>query len=208
LTLTVKISSKLKFTSTLTESVMTPAQRTALKAAILADPVLSLLPLSNATHEQIRDAFNLVGSVDVWQTAASVQAIIDAIDFTKFTPADAVPTSATELVYLNRSQLVLIKQNNLSMLLQGRETIDASKPTLRAAIRDAVTALPTGVSGANVSAGGASASTVLSSMMRKARRIEALFATVDSTTGSSTAKLLVFEGTITADEVAAAREMG
>jgi hypothetical protein len=96
---------------------------------------------------------------------------------------------------------------NLQNMTLGRELIDASKPNIRAGIVDSVTALPAGVNGALVSAGGASGVNVATSMTRKANRIEKLFATVSETAGTVTANLLTLEGTLSFDDAQVVLEM-
>ncbi len=182
---------------------LTNAQIAALKADILANPDLNSLPLSNLGSIEIARLYNLASTQDVWRTEAPVNAINDAIDWSKFTPADAADSTA---IYTNRVLLIQTKQMNLQSMLQGRTTVDASRANLRAGLRDAVTALPAGAAGASVVAGGAGGVNVLNAMVRKATRFEKLFAGADATTGTVTAKLLVVEGMVSGDEVQTARE--
>jgi hypothetical protein len=189
---------------------LTPAQLLTLKNSILADPILSALPMTNLASVEIRDAYNTVSNVDVWQTSAPVEAILNALDMTRYTPTD-VPaigdSPALSMLQLNRAQQLMIKQAILGTILQGRETLDMTRITVRAGLRDAVTGLPAGANGAAVSAGGAGGITALSAGMRKANRFEALYAIVDSTTGPATAKLLVLEGNVSSDEIQEARNI-
>ena len=85
---------------------------------------------------------------------------------------------------------------NLQKLTIGRETVYASKVNVRKGLQDAVTQLPAGTAGAYVSAGGAAGVTVLTAMLRNATRAEKLLNTGTSTTGTVTANLLGFEGTV------------
>ena len=182
---------------------MTPAQLTALKADILANPDLNSQPMSNLGSIEIARLYNSASTTDVWRTDAPVNAINDAINWSSFTPVDVADGTA---IYTNRLLLIQTKQINLQSMLQGRTSVDASRANLRAGLRDAVTALPAGVAGAAIAAGGPGGVTVLNALVRKATRAEKLFAVTDATTGSVTAKLLVFEGTVSGDEVQTARE--
>lgn len=177
---------------------MTPAQIAAVAADILANGDLNSHPRTYAGAQAITALYNTATATDVWRTEAPVQGIYDAINWSAYTPNDAPDNTAT---YTNRVLNIQTKQMNLQNILQGRSTVDASKANLRAGLRDAVIALPAGAGGANVSAGGAGGATVLAACIRKATRIEKLFATQTATTGAVTANLLTFEGAITSDDV-------
>lgn len=183
--------------------MLTPAQLATLKADILANGDTNTQPNNSAGNLAIQALYNAPSATDVWQTAVSVPSIFDAIDWSKFTPVDAADSTVT---YTNRLMLIQTKQMNLQSMLQGRATVDASKANLRAGLRDAVIALPAGAAGAAVTAGGAGGSTVLTACTRKANRFEKLFATTQATTGPVTANLLVIEGTVSIDDIQAARE--
>lgn len=182
---------------------LTTAQIAALKADILANPDLNEQPLSNLGALAIAELYNAPSTTDVWRTEAPVSAISDAIDWSKFTPVDAADGTATDT---NRLLRIQTKQMNLQLILQGRATVDASKPFIRAGIRDAVITLPAGAAGVSISAAGAAGVNVMAAMTRKATRFEKLFAGADATTGPTTAKLLVVEGLVSGDEIQTARE--
>jgi len=181
---------------------MTPAQLQALKAAINADPVLSAKPLNSDGAFDIAIAMNTPVASTVWRTDARVQAINDAINWALYTPVDAADGTAT---WTNRILAIQTKQMNLQLMLQGRETVDASKTNVRAGLRDAVIAVPAGASGAAVSPGGASGVNVMNACIRPGLRIEILLKTGDATTGGVTAAVMGYEGTITYQDVEAAR---
>lgn len=183
--------------------MLTTTQLATLKADILANADMNTQPSSNAGAFAIAALYNVASTTDVWRTEASVSGITDAINWATFTPADAADNTAT---YTNRLLIIQTKQINLQSMLQGRTTVDASKANLRAGLRDAVTGLPAGASGAAISAGGAGGITVLNAMTRKATRYEKLFATSTAQTGSVTANLLVVEGAVSVDDIQAARE--
>ena len=182
---------------------MTPAQIAALKADIAANADMHTQPMNGAGHAAIIALYNAASTTDVWRTDAPVNAIMDAINWSAFTPVE--PADGTAL-YTNRLLLIQTKQINLQSMLQGRTTVDASKANLRAGLRDAVTTLPAGASGASISAAGASGVNVLNALVRKATRFEKLFAIFPAVTGSVTANLLVLEGSLSTSDLEIARE--
>lgn len=183
---------------------LTPAQLQTLKAAILADPELNALPSDSNGAFAIANLLNLPSNPAQagWNTQASSAAIIDAIDWRKYTPTDSADNTVT---YSNRLLLIQTKQMNLQNIIVGREFIDASKANVRAGLRDAVIALPAGAGGALVSAGGASGATVLAACTRTMTRGEKIFAGADVPTGTVTAKLFTFQGELNLNDVLEAR---
>lgn len=142
----------------------------------------------------------------VWQTAAKVKDILDAITWANFTPTSAVDdaTLTTSLIAEQRiAQLLAIqtKQMNLQNMVVGRESLDASKANIRAGLRDCVINLPSGASGANVQAAGASGVNVMNVLVRNANNVEKLLVTSSATTGTVTASIMGFEGAITDTDV-------
>jgi len=178
--------------------MLTPQQLSTLKTSVLADPTA-------AGYRTAGDSYSLKAWLDsasttsVWRTDAPVAAIIDAINWANYTPNDAADATAT---YTNRALLAQTKQMNLQLMLQGRQTLDASKANLRAGLRDAVIQVPTGAAGAMTSPGGASGVNVLNVCTRIATRAEAALAGAPTQTGTVTASALTFEGQIDSDSVA------
>lgn len=109
----------------------------------------------------------------VWSDAVSVDDIEDAVTWANYTPADAADST---VLYQNRAMLIQTKQLNLQLLLQGKQTFDATKKNRRAGLNDATTNLPSGASGVNRSGGWAGILPVLS---RVATNAEKLFAVDD-----------------------------
>ncbi len=168
------------------------AQRMTVLAAVQADPTAN-------GHRTAGDMFSLLawlntpGSVTVWKTNARVDDIIDSITWANYTPNDHADNTTT---YLNRTLLSQIKQMNLQLMLQGRQTLDCSKANLRSGLRDAVIQLPTGSGGAMTTAGGASGATTLGVCTRAATRAEGILAAAAQTTGTVVAQILTFEGMV------------
>lgn len=183
---------------------MTPAQLATIKADILAQGDLNIYPANSDGSFAIAALYNLPASptFNVWRTDASVQDIYDAINWSQYTPVDAPEATG---IYTARALAIQTKQMNLQNMLQGRTTIDCSKTNVRAGLRDAVVAVPAGASGAAVSPGGASGATVLANCIRPATRLEKLLSTGSATTGSTTANLLGFEGSVSYSTIDLAR---
>ena len=172
--------------------MLTLAQRNTVRAAVVADQTAN-------GFKQAGDAYSLGlwlngdSATTVWRTEAPTTAIIDAIAWANYTPNDAPDNTAT---YTNRALLAQTKQMNLQLMLQGRQSLDCSKANLRSGLRDAVIAVPTGAGGANTSPGGASGVTVLTTCTRLAKRVESILAAGPQTTGTVTANVLTFEGSV------------
>lgn len=183
---------------------LTTAQLQTLKSAINAAPDLSALPNTSDGAFEIARLLNLPASptINAWRTDAPVQAIVDQVDWSRYTPSDAIDNTATQT---NRLLSIQTKQMNLQLMLQGRQTVDASRANIRAGIRDAVTSVPSGSSGALVNPGGPNATAVLNTMLRPATRAEVILASGDATTGVVQAKVLTFEGQLSYQDIEAAR---
>ena len=183
---------------------MTPAQLQTLGAFIAADPVLSAKPNSNDGAYEVAALLNADASpaYSVWRTNASTQDVFDAIDWAKFTPTDAADGSN---IYTNRLLMIQTKQMNLQNILMGRDTVNATKTNVREGLRDALIQLPAGANGTGVTAAGANAVNVMNKLVRPARLIEKVLATGTATTGSVTAGLMGYEGTVSPGDVSMAR---
>jgi hypothetical protein len=187
----------------------TLAQLQTIKADILASPDLNGFPDNGDGEFEIARLYNLeaVPAFVVWRTDAPIDGILDAIDLTKYTPIDVPSTAdlpATSAAWLNRSQNILVKQGNLILLTQGRDTLNTAKVSIRNGLKDAVTGVPAGAGGAGTAPGGASGSTVLTACLRNAKRIEKLLATASQgsdQTGTVTARVMGFEGSISPQDI-------
>lgn len=190
---------------------LTTSQNAALRAAILADPVLSQIPIGGDGDITIAEAFNQPSSpqVMVWRNDAPVQAIFDTFNWGAFTPTDTMPESNVDQAsiqrYVARLLAIQTKQMNLQLMLQGKETVDATLANFRSGLRDALIAVPSGVNGAGVVVAGASAANALTACTRRATRAEALFVSGPAQTGSVTASLMTFIGELTPADVNTAR---
>lgn len=190
--------------------MLTVAQYQTLKTYILNDVVLNAYPNNEDGDYEIMLKLNAIATPDfmVWNTETSATDIVNAVTWDKYTPTDTVPTD-TQLnveIWKARAQAAQIKRDNLWALTDVTNGfINAAKPNIRSALRDAVIALPTGAGGASTTSGGASGVNVLTACTRKARLIEKVLTTGAATTGTVTADVMGFVGEIQRQEVEIAR---
>lgn len=189
---------------------LTPAQKTTLKNAINGNQTWAAYPNDSDGNYNLAQALNVTAApaFKVWRTDAPVDAIIDAITFANYTPNDAVASGDSgDTLHRKNGWLLTVqtKQMNLQLMLQGRQTINASRATLRSGLRDAVILVPTGAGGANTSPGGASGVNVLNACLRNATEAEKILTTGGQTTGTVTADVMGFEGQLSAQDVQEAR---
>lgn len=167
-------------------SALTPAQQTTLALDLAANTAtvngvaIKDLPKTADNAVAVAQWYNQPTNPPylVWRTDAPVVDILDQVIWTNYTPNDAADNTNT---YANRAALVRIKQNNLQLMLSGRDTFNASKPTLRGGLNDATLNLPTGASGALRSGGWANIAPVL---RRPCTRGERLFVVVATGVGN------------------------
>lgn len=191
---------------------LTTTQLQALKTAINANPTWAAYPMGADGYFALAQVLNAQAAptFTVWRTDAPVANIIDAITWANYTPNDAVGSADTDPLLSRKIGWLLTaqtKQMNLQLMLQGRDTLNCSKATLRAGLRDAVILVPTGTGGANTSPGGASGVNVLNACTRPATEAEKILAGATESTGSVTASVLGFEGALTGQDVEAARQL-
>ena len=94
--------------------------------------------------------YNLLASPDYYGYRRNISStdVFNKIDFAKLTPADAPDGTQT---WANRSLCCQGKQFNLQLILD-RAVIDATQAQTRATLQDALTNIPSGASGATISA--------------------------------------------------------
>lgn len=157
---------------------MTPAQYATFKAAILADANLTQLVTDGSTGA-IAEYYSVdPGTFYAWNPQAPVAQINNGILWARLTPKDAPDGT---LLWQNRSMVCQGFQNNLMILLQGRDHIDGTQANIRQGLSDALSAVPSGVSGDPQAAGWANVKTAL---MRTCTRFEEVFASGAGTTAS------------------------
>jgi len=160
----------------------------------------------------IRDLLNQIASpaFKVWNPEAPVAEIVNAVLWDRYTPNSTnypIPSAEPDLtVWRSRLQLSQTKRDNLWALLDVTNGfVNASKSNIRLALQDAVVSIPTGVSGASVSAGGTNGANVLNACTRDAKVIEQVLNTGNQTTGTVTAAIMGYVGDITKEDVGIAR---
>lgn len=153
--------------------------------------------------------YNLPCATDFFGNYATVpvEDIFNALLWKNYTPTDAVPTldvlSAT--IYQARAAFAAAYQINIQTMLIGRLILNATKENIVSGLKDATnTNMPTGASGASQKGGWATVQTII---CRKATNLEKLFADLAGGNGGSntTAATFVLEGSITGENVFAAR---
>lgn len=192
---------------------MTPAQLTALRQAIDANPTWAAIPNNSDGNYTLAALLNAQASpaFSVWRTDAPVNAILDAINWGTYTPSDTIAlTDPTLTQQVGRLLAIQTKQMNLQLMVQGREVINCSRPNVRGGLRDAVIQVPSGANGAATSPGGANGATVLAQCIRNATEAEKILATASQasdTTGATTARVMGFEGNVSPTDVETARNL-
>lgn len=158
---------------------MTPAQIATLRAYIEANATYMAQPHNANGADYIANDLNKVtADFYVWNNQTPVQAIFDAITWANLTPTDA-PDGTTQ--WTNRSLACQGKQFNLQTILTGRESINASKGSVRNGLQDALTNVPSGAGGATQAAGWV---TVKNAMMKLATGLEKALAAGTGTAAS------------------------
>lgn len=198
---------------------MTPAQKTALKAAIQGNATWNAIPNTSDGNFALAETLSMLTSPAVmgWAPRAKLSALMDSLDLSKYTPADNPPTASetpTESekyalqLYIARLILIQSKQINLGNILLAvseDRSLDAGKVNVRKAVKDAVIGLPAGAGGVNVNAGGPNGVNALQALMRTALVIEDILKAGSATESGQTAIVFGWEGGITGQDVEAAR---
>jgi hypothetical protein len=184
----------------------TGPQLQTLKAAILAETDPGFVTARTNGQTGVMAAFfNAAASPvhAVWGTSISTGVVQDAIDYTAYTPNGTIDATAA---VTNRLLAAQTKQMNLQLMLQGRDSLNCSRARTRSSLLDSVTNLPTGNAGALQSAGGTDGARVMNALTRPATRGEKLFTLAPVTTGTVSANLLTFEGSVSEGDINAAQE--
>lgn len=219
------LASVLLFVIASVSSALTPAQQTTLAADLASN---TALVNGVQIKDTVKSADNAVAVANhynqptspaylAWRSDASVPDILDQVTWTNYTPADNPPASGSTvqisndmMLYQNRAMLIAIKQTNLTLMLTGRATFNAAKPTLRGGLNDATLNLPSGAAGALRSGGWAN---ILPVLRRTTLRGERLYTTAATGVGNdgipgnrgtaTNPDLMGFEGQITDADIRA-----
>lgn len=185
----------------------TPNQLTTLKAAILAetDPAfVQSRAVGDATG--MAKFYNAAHATQkAWNKVASWAGVFNAIDGAKYTPTTGNVAAATDATATKQLLVNLIKLQVQQNMLLAFNSVDARDSGNVDALLDTVTAVYT-LSGNNtVSPGGASGVNVANQLTRPATKGEVVFGGNDVTKATVTAKVLAWEGSVTADDISAAQ---
>lgn len=199
---------------------LTPAQASALKAAINANPTWAAYP--NTTDGNIdlcNQVLNKVATPEflVWMTDFPVSVLLDNVDQSQYTPNDAVLQSNTDVASLTRLQVRSTNCQTKLMVFQGyvigRQSNNMGPPNARKSLLDSLLDIPSGTNGAARNAagpGGSPGNAVFSKAVRPALEIERVLckpANATDQTATTTARVMTFEGEITPADVALARSL-
>jgi len=195
---------------------LTPAQLVTLKTNIVANatPIpaaqpwsgtfagtaINALPNNDDANTAIAGWYNMLTvAFQVYRNNIPIQEIEDKITYSALTPTD---TADASLAWQNRAMSCQGKQFNLHLLTQGKDVVDATKVNWRAGMQDALTNVPSGVSGATVSAGWVP---VRDSLYALATNAEQLYATGTGSTASPATRAVY--GNISTQDVSSARNL-
>lgn len=183
--------------------MLTLQQLQAVKAYIDATPELAAKPNIADGNSEIAQAMNQPASPAfiVWNEAASLDAVQEAVKWANLTPADAPDGSGT---WANRSLACQGKQFNLQMILtRPSGFLRGDLTRVRDGLQDALTNVPSGASGAPVDAGWLGATGVRVALQRSATVAEKVLSSGNGTQGSPAA--MTFIGRLSIDDVTMAR---
>jgi len=192
---------------------LTPSQAAALKAAIDSTPAWAAFPNSTDGHIDLAAVLNKQAAPDfyVWRTNVPVSQVLAAVDQSKYTPQDVISDVVTDLAVLTRMQIREIRSQTKLMLFQdyvlGQQAMNCAPGVVRKGLLDAVSKVPAGLNGAEVTPGSPLA-TLFGSLRRLATEGERVLCQASDpsdTTSGVTARVMTFEGNLTAADVAQAR---
>lgn len=196
---------------------LTSAQKTALKNAINANPAWAAFPNTSDGNFNLAAVLNQTAApaFKVWATDVSTERVLDQVDGTKYTPqATITGTEVEPLLSRKRGWLdeINIKLMMLQTLIGFRPTFNAALVLNRGNLRDSVIQIPSGALDGNgkpglSTAGGASGANVLNVCLRDATEAEKILTTGPQTTGTVTADVMGFEGSLSAQDVQEARSV-
>lgn len=183
---------------------LTTAQfNAAVKADIAANSDLNTNPNNDDGAYAIAALYNVsaVPSFTVWCSTIPSSQIFNGIVWANLTPNDA--PDGTQ-VWADRSLCCQGKQFNIQTMLGGQQSLSTGLASIRAGLQDALTNIPSGTGGAIVSAGWVALRDGV--LKRLATRLEKLLADTSGGNGAAaTPAALVYEGQVTPQAIAAAR---
>lgn len=196
---------------------LTLAQKTVLKAAIAGNPTWAAFSNDSDGNFNLAQVLNqtAVPAFKVWATAVATDRLLDQVDGTKYTPAAIITGTEVEpLLSRKRGWLdeINVKLMMLQTLIGFRPSFNAALALNRGNLRDAVTQIPSGALDGNgkpglTSAGGTSGANVLNVCLRDATEGEKILTTGSQTTGTVTADVMGFEGSLPPQDIQEARSI-
>lgn len=182
--------------------MLNDTQLAVLKTAIAAETDPEFVGYrNNGQTGLMANWYNQPSATMVWGNLMPVDAMFDAIDFANYDMLPAIDGTGEQRNRLIASQNKLLA---IQVMLQGRSEINCYPNRTRDSLLVATTDIPSGNNGALRSASGSGGSRILSAMQRAATRGEALYVGAPVTTGSVSVPKLVFEGSISDQDISAA----
>lgn len=169
------------------------ALRTAINAGISA-PITTAAQTRNDT--ELARLLNLDSSFWVWRSVVATEDILEAVNWSSFTP-QALPDGSA--LYSQRQFNCQLKRDNMRVLLE-RSTLPTGRPNIRTSLTDALLNVPAGAGGADLDAGWLGTGKVKAVISRLATVAERALITT-GTGAAGTPGTLVAEGKIDIDAV-------
>jgi hypothetical protein len=152
---------------------LTPAQEAAIKSSVVNSTDPAVIAARDSLDDiALQNLYNATASPDfyVWRTTTPAGEIMDAINWSRLTPAGRDATQA----WASRSLDCQGRQFNVQTILGFRDQIATGKARVRTGLQDALEAVPSLANGNTQDAGWANIEAIIK---RKATRLEALLAT-------------------------------
>lgn len=193
---------------------LTPSQAAALKAAIDSTPAWAAYSSDTDGNIDLAVVLNATAApaFQVWVTNFDVSTLLDSVDQSKYTPNDTISQANTDIASLTRMHARAIYCQTKLMVLQnyviGRTQVNMAPPKVRTSLLDAITGIPAGANGAAVDAANNAGAAVFNKATRSATEGERVLCKVSAgsdVTAGVTARVMTFEGNLTAADVAQAR---
>ena len=191
---------------------LTPAQQTALGNDIAVNNIqvggvaIKDLPHTADNAYAVAAWYNTLTTTPFYGNyrAVPLSLLKGCINWKRLTPTDTPDGTQT---WANRSLACQGAQFNVQLLFStgSNTTLDATQASVVQGLNDALSAVPSGVGGANQDAGWTGTTGVKQNICRLATNAEKLFADTTSANGSArtAAATFTFEGVVTPDDIRA-----
>lgn len=194
---------------------LTASQLQALKAAIDATPAWVAYPNTTDGNIDLAAVLNKPATPDfyVWRTNVPISQVLGAVDQSKYTPQDVISDVVTDLAVLTRMHIREVRSQTKLMLFQnyiiGQGSLNCAPGVVRKGLLDAVSKVPAGVNGADVTPGSPLADLFggLRRLATEGERVLCAASDATDTTSGVTARVMTFEGQLNSADIEAARNL-